>query len=269
MSPSLLVAADEVDESAAWLAGLRVRHWPDDVPTLVDDRWAMLAPLLDAVTGATGVRRVGADEAMALPLMPALATGLEMVDGDIAIVGEPAALTRLVTDLLSLAFAEQRLSGMPVDVLARLHPALRAVPGAAAFGRLIEALRAWPASAADPALWGAAIAPGKAGERAARVLALLGMRVGEIRGAGVDWDDGRPLELARSAGGYLLTLRVRGLRKESLRLARAGERLLVTVDGVTVPVTLPSVLRRCEIRGGRVEEHGLVIDLVPDETRWR
>ncbi|WP_153504818.1 hypothetical protein [Cumulibacter manganitolerans] len=264
MATSLLVAGLECPRHPAVPMPARVLRWPEDAPAVVERQWPALRPVLAAITTATGVGRVSIDEAGALPQARVAALILELAavtpPHPVAVIAEPGVLTDLVVQAASLGYAEDRLAGFPIDVLTRLHPGLRGLPAAVEVGAVLAAARAWSSALRNPDRWSAVTEPGRAGERAARVLSLAGVRI-----AGAEPPEGavRPTD-----GGFELRIFVRGIVKEGLRLSRADDRLLVGIDGVSLPIELPAVLRRCQIVRATTEPDALVVTFVPDERRW-
>lgn len=90
----------------------------------------------------------------------------------------------------------------------------------------------------------------------------------------------RPLmELRRTAGHgvsadteFELDVALPGAQDAPLDLARVGDDMVVGIGFSRRVVSLPSVLRRCEATGARLEGHGsdarLVISFVPDPGTW-
>jgi len=87
---------------------------------------------------------------------------------------------------------------------------------------------------------------------------------------------GRPLlALRRSAGHgvsddseFVLELAVPGIGDGEVELARVGDELAVTVDRRRRSVTLPSVLRRCEVVGADLHDDRLAVVFRPDPAVW-
>ncbi len=73
-----------------------------------------------------------------------------------------------------------------------------------------------------------------------------------------------PVQVARDGANYVMTLRLPLVEKASLDLARVGDELVVSVGGRRRLFALPSALRRCEIRGAKVEGDALLIRFEPD-----
>ncbi|HEX4724143.1 MAG TPA: ArsA-related P-loop ATPase, partial [Pseudonocardiaceae bacterium] len=51
-------------------------------------------------------------------------------------------------------------------------------------------------------------------------------------------------------------------------LARVGDELALTVDGRRRLISLPSLLRRCEVTGADVDDVGLLVHFRPDPALW-
>jgi arsenite-transporting ATPase len=91
---------------------------------------------------------------------------------------------------------------------------------------------------------------------------------------------GAPAGLAvtsRDGGGYRLELPLPHVTRGELSLARAGDDLVITLDGQRRRLALPSVLRRCAVTGATLvgvdanfgAAHGaLAVDFEPDPRRW-
>ncbi|GAA1837192.1 ArsA family ATPase [Pseudonocardia ailaonensis] len=90
---------------------------------------------------------------------------------------------------------------------------------------------------------------------------------------------GPALRLERTAGEgtsrdseFELALRLPGAAEGPLDLTRVGDELVVTVGVTRRRVSLPAVLRRCEVTGARLEGEGhatvLVVVFAPDESVW-
>lgn len=266
MTRSVLLASVAPEPPEHVRAGRSVLRWPDDGPDILERRWERIAPALESLAGATGTVPVGVDEASALPHLVAAATVLELsrAGGPVLLTGEPAALASLVGQVLAARYAEDRLLGAPVDILARLTPALRALPAAGPAAEVIAASRSWLAALRDPGRWCALVDDDEAGARVGRMLSLAGIHV-----AARPDDAPRQARLEPVDGGYLLALPVHRLRKDRLRLASARDRLLVTTDGRTVPVELPSALRRCRVAAATVDGDELVVRFETEQESWR
>jgi arsenite-transporting ATPase len=68
---------------------------------------------------------------------------------------------------------------------------------------------------------------------------------------------------------YLLTLRLPLASRSDVDASRVGDELVVTVAGHRRLLSLPSVLRRCVVTGGAVEDGRLVVRFRPDPQQWR
>lgn len=90
---------------------------------------------------------------------------------------------------------------------------------------------------------------------------------------------GRPgpplLQVHRTAGAgtsrdseFELVLRLPGAAGGPLDLARVGDELAVGVGGVRRMVSLPSVLRRCQVAGARLQDDDLRVVFTPDPAVW-
>lgn len=55
---------------------------------------------------------------------------------------------------------------------------------------------------------------------------------------------------------------------DTLRLGRADDDLLVTIDGFRYPVRLPSVLRRCDAVDAQWDDDRLRVVFAPDPAVW-
>lgn len=80
----------------------------------------------------------------------------------------------------------------------------------------------------------------------------------------------RAVQMIDSLGsGFTWTLPIRIPATAELRLGRADDRVVITIDAVTRVRSLPSVLRRCEITRAMASPTGLRIELAPDPSVWR
>jgi arsenite-transporting ATPase len=77
-----------------------------------------------------------------------------------------------------------------------------------------------------------------------------------------------PMQVWREADDYMLGLRLPLVRRESLDLARVGDELAVSVSGRRRLFALPSVFRRCEVVGARIEADQLQVRFRPDPTAF-
>lgn len=75
---------------------------------------------------------------------------------------------------------------------------------------------------------------------------------------------GEPMSIRESDGEYLLTLPLPLADRDQLDLSRVGSDLVVTVAGRRRVLALPSVLRRCDVKGARLNDGRLEIAFAPD-----
>ncbi len=69
--------------------------------------------------------------------------------------------------------------------------------------------------------------------------------------------------------GFRLLIAAPGLSPEEVELTRVGDRLVVAAVGVRRDLTLPSVLRRCQVTGARLRDGELAVSFRPDPLLWR
>ncbi|GGM12624.1 ArsA family ATPase [Nakamurella endophytica] len=69
-------------------------------------------------------------------------------------------------------------------------------------------------------------------------------------------------------GGYLLRIPVPLAAPGEVDLSRVGDDLVLTVGAVRRRLALPSLLRRCLTTGARLDAGNLVVEFVPDPSRW-
>jgi arsenite-transporting ATPase len=67
---------------------------------------------------------------------------------------------------------------------------------------------------------------------------------------------------------YVLSMYLPGAEVGNVTAARSGDELIVTVGGRRRLLTLPSVLRRCEVSSGQVREGRLMLRFRPDPALW-
>lgn len=270
MSPSLLLVSANPESFAAQHAVGRQIQWPQDAAELLATHWSQLAPMLDAVTGSTGVRRLGADEALALPMFAELAVALELgsADHQLSLITGAGNATRLLAMLSGLGYAEDRVAGVPLDLVAPLLPAAGRLPGLTQAASVLSLAREVLTGLRDPERWLAVTDGSETDQAAARVLSLAGMTVLEPGEASSPSPPAKR-SLRETTDGFELRIPVRGIRKELLRLASAEGRLLVSTDGVTIPIELPAALKRCKVTGASTDADALLVRFQVDERRWR
>ena len=78
----------------------------------------------------------------------------------------------------------------------------------------------------------------------------------------------RGTTLEREGTAYLLTLPLPLATAAEVDLGRRGDELLVTVGDHRRVLSLPSVLRRCDVTGARVRDGALRVRFVPDQKVW-
>lgn len=71
-----------------------------------------------------------------------------------------------------------------------------------------------------------------------------------------------------SADGYELRWPLPLADRSQMNLGRVGDDLVVTLGQYRRRMTLPSLLRRCQVAGARFEAEELVVDFVPDPQAW-
>lgn len=67
---------------------------------------------------------------------------------------------------------------------------------------------------------------------------------------------------------FVLDLHVCGIGDTEVTLARIGDELAVTVDGRRRAISLPPVLRRCEVIGAELDDDRLAVVFRPDPSVW-
>ena len=107
------------------------------------------------------------------------------------------------------------------------------------------------------------------------LLALAEALYGDADPVAVGPDTEPGLRVERTAGTgtsrdseFELSLRLPGAAHGPLDLTRVGDELLVTVGVTRRRVSLPAVLRRCEVVAARLEADDLVVTFVPDPAVW-
>ena len=76
------------------------------------------------------------------------------------------------------------------------------------------------------------------------------------------------LAVARTTDGFELSLALPLASREQLQLSRAGDELVVTVDGHRRLLALPSALRRCSVAGAVLAGGRLQVRFEPDPALW-
>jgi arsenite-transporting ATPase len=67
---------------------------------------------------------------------------------------------------------------------------------------------------------------------------------------------------------FILRMALPLATKSAVDAARAGDDLIVTVSGHRRVLSLPSVLRRCDVVGGEFEDGELRVRFRPDLSVW-
>lgn len=80
--------------------------------------------------------------------------------------------------------------------------------------------------------------------------------------------DGGSPRVRREGAGWLLELDLPGLRADDVDLVRHDDDLVLAAAGRTRALTLPSVLRRCEVERAGVRQGRLTVQMRPDEAVW-
>jgi arsenite-transporting ATPase len=173
--------------------------------------------------------------------------------GEAGWAGERAAAQQQV-----LADAATAVAPLPV---ARLTERARGVRSATELADLADEL------AGD-------LAGERAGEPAQQLSGdLTGERGGDLidirRAEGGRDAGGGGQRVERDGDGFVLVLALPGARRADLELARRGDELVVDVAGLRRLVTLPSVLRRCDVTGAALRAGELRVAFRPDPALWR
>src|SRR5262249_5863303 len=79
---------------------------------------------------------------------------------------------------------------------------------------------------------------------------------------------GELITMQADGDGYLLQVALPLADRDDVALARSGDDLVLTVDGRRRMLSLPSVLRRCQVGGARYADGRLAIRFTPDPERW-
>ena len=97
--------------------------------------------------------------------------------------------------------------------------------------------------------------------------ALAGARTGDI-GDVLTTAPAHGMTVEPEDGGYVLTLPLPLVKAAEVDLKRRDDELLVSVGDQRRVLSLPSVLRRCVVRGATVRNATLRVRFVPDEKVW-
>jgi arsenite-transporting ATPase len=97
--------------------------------------------------------------------------------------------------------------------------------------------------------------------------ALAGARTGDIRDVLIT-APAHGMTVEPENGGYVLTLPLPLVTAADVSLKRRDDELLVSVGDQRRVLSLPSVLRRCLVRGATVRNATLRVRFVPDERVW-
>jgi arsenite-transporting ATPase len=187
-----------------------------------------------------------------------------------AVLSDPGTTVRLVLppqrgalDLAVAAWNALALHGLTVDgvVVNRLVPAgddpwLRARSGAEA-GVVAEAERVF-APLPVVGLGELAVPPEGADE-----LAALDVSDPPAPAAAAAW------RVEPDGEGWSLVLPLPRARRTDLGLARRGDELVIDVAGERRVLTLPSLLRRCDVTGAALRDGALRVAFRPDPDLWR
>jgi arsenite-transporting ATPase len=90
---------------------------------------------------------------------------------------------------------------------------------------------------------------------------------GELDPAGLPPSDD-PISVSREGEEFLLEVSLPHARRDEVQLARKGDELMLTVAGQRRLLTLPAVLRRCQVAGGAVAGGRLRLRFRPDPDLW-
>ncbi|WP_322756019.1 ArsA family ATPase [Frankia sp. Cas3] len=81
--------------------------------------------------------------------------------------------------------------------------------------------------------------------------------------------DGGPLRVERAGDGFALSLSLPFVDRSEINLARIGDdELMVSVGSQRRLFTLPSALRRCDVRGAALRDDLLIVSFVPNPDLW-
>lgn len=77
-----------------------------------------------------------------------------------------------------------------------------------------------------------------------------------------------PISVERTVDGYALAIALPLAVRGTVDLTRRGDDLAITVGGLRRLLSLPSVLRRCEVADAALRDGRLVVRFVPDPELW-
>jgi arsenite-transporting ATPase len=81
-------------------------------------------------------------------------------------------------------------------------------------------------------------------------------------------DDREPMSVAADGDQFVLRMALPLADRSAVQASRAGDELVVTVAGNRRVLSLPSVLRRCEVVGGELDGGQLRVRFRPDPHLW-
>jgi arsenite-transporting ATPase len=205
----------------------------------------------------------------------------ELADVRALLTDPGSASVRLVLTPEAVVVAEARrtltalaLHGYRVDgvVANRVFPARGGAWVARWAAAQADQLAVVEASFAGLPVWRSAYAPAEP----VGVEALAALGEGIYPGDPVGGVPDRPtLSVERTVDGYALVLPLPFVVRGEIDLSRTGDELVVSVGGERRMLTLPSALRRCTVRGARLEgpddggpDGRLVVRFEPDPAQW-
>jgi len=77
-----------------------------------------------------------------------------------------------------------------------------------------------------------------------------------------------PITVRRTVDGFVLAVALPFVSREEVGLTRRGDELSITVGSWRRLLSLPSVLRRCEVTDARLAEGWLSVSFEPDPAQW-
>lgn len=233
------------------------------------------------LAGLAGADREGWERTVeALDGLAAQLVGLRAMLGDrentsirLVLTPERVVAAETARTVTALALHDLRVDGLVVNRLVPAPPPSLRGPTArwlrerwteqqAVLAELGEPAQTVPYAAAEPV-----------GVEALAVLA--GALYGDGDPVAVARDSAPSLRLERTAGGgtdadseFELALRLPGAADGPLDLTRVGDELVVTLGSTRRRISLPAVLRRCEVTAARLDGEDLVVTFVPDPAVW-